>query len=115
MNKRPVSVTVIACLYIAVGGIGCAYHFIEFKPQRPFQYDLVWASVVSLIAVVCGAYMLCGRNWARWLALTWIVFHVVLSALHALRELALHTLFCVILAYFLFRPTATRYFRAAGT
>jgi hypothetical protein len=111
MNKRPVSVTIIACLYIAVGGIDFAYHFIGFKPQRPFQYDIVWASLVSLIAVVCGVYMLRSRNWARWLALTWIVFHVVLSAFHALGELALHTLFCVILAYFLFRPTATRYFR----
>ena len=58
--------------------------------------------------------MLRGHNWARWLALAWIVYHVILSAFHMLSELAIHILFCAILAYFLFRPTATRYFRAAG-
>ncbi len=59
--------------------------------------------------------MLRGHNWARWLALAWIAFHVVLSAFHALAELAVHSLFCAIMAYFLFRPAANGYFRAGRT
>ena len=115
MNKRPLSVTIIGCVYIVMGVIGFAYHFTEFKAQHPFQYDIIWVELLRLIAIVCGVYMLRGHNWARWLALAWIAYHVILSAFHMLSELAIHILFCAILAYFLFHPTATRYFRAAST
>ncbi len=115
MNERPLSVAIIGCVYIVMGAIGFAYHFNEFKAQHPLQYDIIWVGLLRLIAIVCGVYMLRGHNWARWLALAWIVYHVILSAFHALSELAIHSLFCAILAYFLFRPTATRYFRAART
>jgi len=113
MNRRPLSVTIIGYVYIVIGAVGFAYHFTEFK--APFQYDFVWVELVRLIAIVCGVYMLRGHNWARWLALVWIAFHVVLSAFHTLPELAIHSLFCATLAYFLFRPTATSYFRAVRT
>ncbi len=115
MNKRPLSVTIIGCLYIVIGAIGFAYHFTEFKAQHPFQDDFVWIELLRLIAIVCGVYMLRGHNWARWLALAWIAYHVVLSAFHTLSELAIHSLFCAILAYFLLRPTAARYFRGERT
>jgi hypothetical protein len=115
MNKRPLSVIVIACLYLATGAIGFAFHFSAFKPGHPFQYNIPWASLVALIAIVCGVYMLRGGNWARWLALAWIVFHVVLSAFHSPFELAVHSLLCAAVAYFLFRPRANQYFRAAKT
>ena len=115
MNHRPLAVTIIACVYIVIGAIGFAYHFTEFNAQHPFQDGLVWIELVRLIAIVCGVFMLRGHNWARWLALVWIASHVVLSAFHTLSELAIHILFCAILAYFLFRPTASRYFRAGGT
>ncbi len=113
MNKRPLSVTSIGCVYIATGAIGFAYHFTEFKARHPVPYDIVWVELLRLIAMVCGVYMLRGHNWARWLALAWIAYHVILSAFHTLSELAIHGLICAILAYLLFRPTATRYFRAA--
>jgi hypothetical protein len=115
MNKRPLSVIVIGCLYVATGAIGLTFHLIEFKPQHPFQYDIVWVCLVNLIAIVCGMYMLRGSNWARWLALAWIAFHVVLSGFHSRFELVVHSLLCVAVAYFLFRPRATQYFRAART
>jgi len=108
-------VIVIACLYVATGAIGLARHLIEFKPQHPFQYDIIWISLVSLIAIVCGVYMLRRSNWARWLALAWIAFHVVLSAFHSRFELAVHGLLCAAVAYFLFRPRATQYFHAASS
>lgn len=115
MNQRPLAVTIIALVYILTGAVGVAYHLIGFKVQRPFQYDIVWVELISLIAILCGGYMLRGRDWARWLAIAWIAFHVVLSAFHTLPELAIHSLFCAILAYFLFRRPATRYFRAGRT
>ena len=34
------------------------------------------------------------QNWARWLALAWIIFHVGLSLFHPIGELAFHVAFC---------------------
>jgi hypothetical protein len=103
--KRPLSVTILGCLYIAVGTIGVAYHF-------TFPIHDVWVELVRLLAIIGGAFMLRGHNWARWLALAWIAFHVILSAFHTWGEFAMHCLFCALIAWFLFRPDATRYFRA---
>ncbi len=115
MNNRPLSVLLVACLYIATGALGFISHLIQYKPQHPFDYSLVWISLVSLLAVVSGVYMLRGGNWARWLALAWIAFHVVLSAFHSPFELAVHSLLFVAFAYLLFRPPANRYFRPDRT
>jgi hypothetical protein len=67
MNKRPLSVIIIACVYIATGVIGVVYHLTEFKTQHPFQYDVVLIELVSLAAIIAGVFMLRGHNWARWL------------------------------------------------
>jgi hypothetical protein len=115
MNKRPLAVIVIGCLYIAAGLIAFAAHLIGFKLQHPFQYDIVWISLINLTAIVCGVYLLQGRNWARWVALAWIGFHVVLSTFHSPFELIVHSLLCIAVLYFLFRPQITQYFRPART
>jgi len=112
MNTRPVSVTIIGLVFIAAGAIGLIYHLTEFRAQ-PFPYDLLWISFVRLIAIISGVYMLRGHNWARWLALGWIAFHVILSAFHSVFELALHGVLLAAFAYLLFRVPATRYFRGA--
>lgn len=115
MNKRPLTVTVISVLYMVTGVGAFAGHLIQYKPQQPFDYDIVWASLVNLIALVAGVYMFRGHNWARWLAMAWMGFHVCLSVFHPRFELVLHSLLFVVLAYFLFRPAVSRYFRGAVT
>jgi hypothetical protein len=112
MNKRPYSVLAIAWLYILTGAIGIASHLMNFRLEHPFPYDVLWIISVSLIAVICGVYMLRGSNWARWLAIAWMLFHVILSVFHSRSQLVVHSLLCAVFAYFLFRPQATQYFRA---
>jgi hypothetical protein len=112
-NKRPLSVTILGWVYVGVGTIGFAYHFTELKANNAFQYDGVCVELTELLAIVCGAFMLRGHNWARWLALAWMAFHVILSAFHTFSEFAIHCLFCAVIAWFLFRPEAARYFRGA--
>jgi hypothetical protein len=112
-NKRPLSVTILACVYIAVGAIGFAYHFTNLLAKGAFQDDGLWIELTEFVAIVCGAFMLRGHDWARWVALAWMVFHVILSAFHAFGEFAVHCLFCAVIAWFLFRPAAARYFRGA--
>jgi hypothetical protein len=60
-------------------------------------------------------YLLRGANWARWLALVWIAYHVIISGFHSLHELVIHSLLFAVFAYFLFRGPESRYFHAART
>jgi hypothetical protein len=113
MNPRPVSVTIVACMYLAVGAIGLVYHFAEFTARHAFQYDMVWIELTQFVAILAGAFMLRRNDWARWIAVAWIGFHVILSAFHAFSELAIHCLLCAVICWCLFRPDATRYFRRA--
>ena len=105
-QRRPVSVLLLACLYIAVGAVGFVAHF---RDLRAHSYDGLTVELVELIAILSGAFLLRGRNWARWLALAWVVFHVILSVFHPL-QLAVHGLLCAAIAWILFRPEVTRYF-----
>jgi hypothetical protein len=105
--RRPRAVTILAWIYIAVGVVSFIY---GFPLHAPHSDDLL-AESVRLSGIVAGAFMLRGENWARWLALAWIAFHVGLSAFHSLREVAIHSLFGIVIAVLLFRPNAAEYFR----
>jgi hypothetical protein len=113
--KRPLLVTLVACVYILVGTIGFLYHFGEFWRTRAFHWDFVVTELSELLAVLFGIFLLRGQNWARWGALAWMLFHVVISAFGAFREFAVHALICVVITWCLFRPEAARYFGAART
>ena len=108
-HKRPLPITILGCVYLGVGAIGFAYHFRE---SFAHPNDGVWIELTELGAVVSGAFLLRGHNWARWLALAWIAFHVILSAFGPLREFAIHCVFCALIAWLLFRPDGARYFAA---
>ncbi|MGD1070417.1 MAG: hypothetical protein ABSB15_09775 [Bryobacteraceae bacterium] len=95
--------TILAWLYIAVGTGGFVSHLT----------DGVWVELVELAAVIAGAFMLRGTNWARWLAVAWMAFHLILSAFHAFHEIAVHSLFLAVIAWLVFRSEAARYFRGA--
>ena len=109
MNKRPLAVLLIGCVYIVTGAAGFAAHFSELNARHPFENDVAWVELVSLIALVSGAYLLRGHNWARWLALAWMAFHVAISW-PVVRQLVMHTLILAVIAWMLFLPAAQRYF-----
>lgn len=113
MTKPPLAVMLIAWLYIAAGTLGLAFHLSDVRPGQPFASEALPAAAIRLIAIVCGIYMLRGRNWARWLAIAWIGTHVVLSVLHSWPQVAMHAALCGIFAYFLFRPGSSAYFHGA--
>jgi len=120
MNKRPISVTVLSLVFIAAGATGLVYHLQDLhlkdlKPQHPFQYEVIWISLVRLLAVIGGICMFLGRNWARWLCLAWLGFHVILSAFHPLGELVFHVVIFIAIAILLLRRDAGEYFQPAGS
>ena len=113
-NKRPLSVTVVACLFLLVGAVGFVYHFRELLP---LQRDGTLVELTEFLAFVSGAFMLRGQNWARWLALAWMAFHVVISAVPPFRGLIVHVLIFGGITWLLLRSDAAGYFRGqkAGT
>jgi hypothetical protein len=54
-NMRPLSVTILAWVYIGVGTIGFVSHFTEIHARNAFQYDGILIEVVEVLAIVCGA------------------------------------------------------------
>ena len=113
-QQRPLSVTLIGLLFIGVGVLGVGYHAREFWAPGPFHYDLVWITFVRLLAIVGGLYLLRGSNWARWLLVAWLAFHVVVGAMHSASEAVMHAVLLVVIGYFLFRPRASAYCRGVG-
>ena len=111
-NTRPLSVTVLACLYVVIGVVGFAYHLPELLSANAFRFDALSVELTELFAVLSGLFLLRGHNWARWAALAWIAFHVILSA-GSIRQFFMHAFFCIVIGWILFRPDAARYFRPA--
>ena len=109
-NRRPRSVAVISYLFVAAGIVGFAYHATEFNTEGPFEYEVVGVLFIRLLAIVGGVFMLRGANWARWLALVWIAYHLIVSALHSLSETVMHIVLLAGVTYVLLRPEASRYF-----
>jgi|SRR3984885_9502463 hypothetical protein len=104
--KRPIAVLLLSCLYIAVGTIGFV---VNFPKLIALQHESLWIELTELFALLAGASMFRGRNWARWLALVWMAFHVAIS-FPVLRQVVIHSILLALIAWILFRPDARRYF-----
>lgn len=111
MTKRPLVITIISWIFIVAGFIGLAYHATEINASTAFEKEFIWISFVRLLAIVCGVFLLRGSNWARWLLLVWLGYHVILSILHTPLELVVHGVLFAVILYFLFRPQSSAYFR----
>jgi hypothetical protein len=110
MTKRPISVTIVSWVYILAGVVGIAAHISEFDLHHPFSNDAVLAVIVRLLAIVAGVFMLRGANWARWLAIVWMAYHVIFSSFQSVVAAGIHALLLAAFAYFLFRRQANAYF-----
>ena len=107
--KRPIPVTILGGLFIVAGLVGIAYHLSE----RPMDSSIILITIVRILAVVGGVFLLMGRTWARWLLVAWLAFHVVVSAFHSMSEMAAHAVLLIVVAYFLFTPPDSKYFQQA--
>jgi hypothetical protein len=121
MMQRPKPITVVAWLFIAVGAAGllkdwwplvtphASEQIARLKADGLSDFGPAWAS--RLAAIVGGIWLLRGANWARWLLVAWMVFHIGLSAMHSREQLLLHTAIFLPIAWVLFRGPSGRYFR----
>jgi uncharacterized membrane protein HdeD (DUF308 family) len=120
MAQRPRSLTIISWLFIVFGAIALLSGVLPFGDitlaQRIAELKGHWYIHVSrILQIVSGVFMLYGRNWARWLLVLWIAFHIVISALHSVTFLLMHVVIFSVILYFIFRREASAYFSAANT
>ncbi len=118
---RPRMITVIGWGFIAIGCVTILKDIVPLilpgRAQALAELKAVWftdllpAWTIRALAVVAGVGVLRGFNWARWLLVVWMGFHVGLSARGQLPDLIVHGALSVLVVYFLFRPRAAQYFK----
>lgn len=109
--KRPYEVTVAGWLFIVIGVLNTAYHLWRGALDR-------WMILILLLtvsAIVAGVFLLRGARWARWLALAWVAFHVVVSALNSLSDALPHVVLLLVIGYVLLGPPTAQYYRQGPT
>ena len=111
-KARPISVTVLAWLFIAVGIIAFVRNF---SGILHFEKDGFLIEFVELVGLTAGIFMLRRQNWARWLAIVWMAFHVVVAAFAHAQGLLFHVLIFLGITCLLLRSDATQYFRRPPT
>ena len=109
--KRPLIVTIISWVFIAAGTVGFLYHVQELASPDPFAGDTGWIFLIRILAVVSGLLTLRGSNAGRWLLVAWMAYHVALSYFHTLSELIMHAVLLGAIAYGLFRPRSSAFFK----
>lgn len=103
---RPFEVTFLGWLFIVVGILSTAHHLVKGSLDR----WMIAIVLVGAIAVVAGIFLLRSANWARWLVLAWLAFHVVASALNSMWDALPHLVLLLVIGYVLLGPPTSKYF-----
>ncbi|MGC2637789.1 MAG: hypothetical protein WA294_11465 [Acidobacteriaceae bacterium] len=107
--KRPLLITLLGWMLIAVGAIECVIHAAPIR--RPIHIGDLGLPLFELVILVSGVFLLRGSNWARWLALAWIGFHVGISFVNSVRAGLVHSAIFALFAWLLFQPEINAWFR----
>ena len=111
MKNRPIPVIIVSIVFILAGCIGFIYHVRELFEPNDKLYELIWVLLLRILSVVCGLLLFLGINWARWLAIVWLLYHVILSALHSTSEMLTHIVLLIIISVLLYHPASNAYFK----
>ena len=111
MKNRPIAVIIVSVLFILTGCFGIANHIKDFFEPNGKLSELIWVLFVRILAIVCGLLLLFRTNWARWLAITWLVYHILISALNSTSEMIAHIVFLILVSVLLFLPASSIYFQ----
>lgn len=107
---RPLLVTLLGWMLIAVGAIECVAHAASIR--RPVHLPDIGLPLFELVILACGVYLLRGANWARWLAVAWIGFHVVVGSLNSVFAGIVHGILFLLFVWLMFRHEINAWFRA---
>ncbi len=100
-KKPPIGVIVIAALLLLAGALGLYGDAMSFTTLAASHYDILWPVGTHILALVAGVFLLLGHNWARWLAVVWMAFHVAISYPSA-GKIVGHSVFLLLFLWLLF-------------
>ena len=115
MKNCPPTITMLSFLFIIIGVVSTGVHVWQFKISRPTALEELGIYVIGALAVLAGIFMMRAKNWARWLALAWVSFHVIIAAFNQPLGLIIHAVFIALLAWFLFRRESQQWFNPKPT
>lgn len=105
-HHRPLSVAILAWVYIGVGTVGFFVTCPGCRPGMRFA-SMASGSSSSNSRRLSLEHFCSGATTGRgWFVLAWTAFHVILSGFEAFHGFAVHGLFCAVIAWILFRPDA---------
>ncbi len=123
MIKRPTSITVIAWFFIVTSFISPVTTVIDMKNPAvqsimhqsalpvALQYAMIFGA--SLVNLVCGFFLLKGKNWSRQLYLAYGVISLIISFVTSPLGGTIFIpsiVFMAVIAFFLYRQNANAYF-----
>ena len=115
MRKTIPSILVVGVLFLLLGMLdlwrGVAPLFGAGAQPRLAGDDML-VLAIGVAALIGGAFVLRGHNWARWLLAAWMALHVAISVGKPTQLLG-HLVIFGYIAYLLFRPPATAHFRSS--
>ena len=109
--KRPIGVIIVGIFFILSGIVGTIYHAMELNDPDHSLPTTLWILSLRILLIICGWLLLRGAGWARWVALAWMAYHVVIGALHSMSDAFTHVAILVILVLLLFNRKSNEYFR----
>lgn len=109
MKRRPLPVIIVSILFIVAGCVGFAYHVNELFELN--VNETIWILFLRILAVVCGILLIFRISWARWLAIAWLAYHVVIGAFNSTSEMIAHIVLLLIVSILLFLPVSSAYFQ----
>lgn len=122
MQKRPVSITIIAWILIVLGGISVISTtmmsnnpiVLDAMHRSPLPIPLQWAMTYAgvLVMIVSGIGFLKGRNWSRYLYLIWSIVGFAIGFATSPMKTAMIPgfVFFLVVAAILFLPKSSAYF-----
>lgn len=118
--RIPFTIAVASWLFVATGCIGIVAGAMPITGAAASGQlasidshtlaDAGWASGSGVIAVLAGAFMLRGANWARWVCAAWMAAHIGLSMLHSLSRVAVHLVIFGMISYAVFLTPEAAFF-----
>lgn len=109
--QRPRSITIISWIFIIFGSIALLSGVVRGGDIKSHWY----VHLSRFLQIIAGVFMLYGHNWARWLLVAWIAFHIVVGAMNGPLQLLLHVAIFSVILFFVFRRQASAYFLAPDT
>lgn len=126
MEKRPLSLTIIAWFLIVVSLIGVygvitmgsnpvAMKMLE-QSHVPLMFQQVWGVINCIVTLICAYGILKGFPWSRVLYVGWSVIALVVGFFTSPMKvvLVLSVIFLVVIAAFLFSLRGNEWFAARG-